>query len=200
MSGLFVTVEGIDGSGKTSVVEAIEDEFDRVVTTSEPTDYNTGQLVRELLQDSHSNPITDFHAFMADRQKHIDTLIKPHLHDDYLVVSDRYADSTRAYQSLLLEGKVDNPSGYIRRVMKPWNVEPDLTLYLDVPPEVAIGRVDADEKYEKQTTLEAVYSNYRDIGEHYSDRWFTIDATRPLDEVIEQAISVIIGYRRERDA
>lgn len=189
----FVTIEGIDGAGKSTVVEAIQDEFDRVATTSEPTENEIGKLLRKSFQEEDNDPIADFMLFMADHQEHIENFIKPNLRRDWMVVSDRYADSTRAYQALLLDDQIVAPETYIQRVMEPWNLEPDLTIYLDVPAAVGMQRADSGEKYEKRQFLSKVRANYNRIGNRFSKRWNVVDATQPEEEVVDEVISIIEG-------
>ena len=189
---MFVTIEGIDGAGKTSAVESIEKHFDDVVTTSEPTGFYTGEFVRDLLQDPSSHPVTDFMAFMVDRMYHIDNLIEPSLRKGKLVVSDRYADSTRAYQpGPLSQAGIEDPVGFIENVMEPWNREPDLTIYLDISPETAIERTVGDEKYEDKEFLKEVRDRYYNLLDENPHRWYKIDAERDQEDVIKDVIRVI---------
>lgn len=191
--GTFITVEGIDGAGKTTAVEAVENRFEDVITTAEPSGLFTGQWVRELLSDRGSHPITDFFAFMADRNHHIEKQIQPSIAQGKLVVSDRYADSTRAYQSLLMDPYVDSETDeWIESVMCEWNYEPDLTIYLDIRPETAIERVSSGEKYERVSFLESVRERYLRLSEEFDERWCTIDAEGQSEEEVREAVAKII--------
>lgn len=189
--GLFVTIEGIDGAGKTTVVEAIEEEYAEAVTTSEPSTLNTGVLVRELLQQEDSHPITDFMAFMADRVKHIDEVVEPALEEGKLVVSDRYADSTRAYQPLFLKEYIDNPHVYIEDVIRPWNRTPDITIEIRISPQTAMSRVTSGEKYEKGDMLRKVHHNYQMLSRTHSARWNIVDGEQSQEKVIQDVVEII---------
>lgn len=158
--GTFITVEGIDGSGKTTVVESIAEKYD-CYTTSEPSDFWTGRQVRKALRED-TPKFTDFFLFMADRQMHIEKYIKPRLQSGEMVVSDRFSHSTYAYQSVQLEDHLEavSPYNWMRGVMEPWNIEPDLTIYIDIDVETALERADEEEKYEKREMLEEVKANY----------------------------------------
>lgn len=203
--GTFITVEGIDGTGKTSVIEhlkpVIADHGRAVSTTAEPSRYWTGKQVRRALR-SDTPTFTDFFLFMADRHYHIEEWIKPSLENGHVVLSDRFADSTRAYQSVQLEDEFatkPHTDSWIETVMEPWSIEPDAVLYLHAPVDVVLERVDAEEKYEKKEMLEQVKENYAKsmgIAESKGIPWKTIDATQPLDEVkieAERAVREILN-------
>lgn len=191
--GTFVTIEGLDGAGKTTVADAIEEEFSDVTRTQEPSDLWTGKQVRRAISNDTDDvhPLTTFYLFMADRVYHIDQRIKPAVESGELVVSDRYADSTLAYQPVAVEEYVPNPHGYMRKTMAPWNYEPDVTIFIDIPVHVAIERSAGDEEYEKAEFLSRVKQNYEFIQDEFSDRYVIIDGTQSKEEVREQAVEAI---------
>lgn len=176
--GHFITVEGIDGSGKTTVVEELWKEIDDSVRTAEPTDWPTGQHLRDCLSGDLTSPKTDFFAFMSDRVHHIEHDIEPALDRGKTVVCDRYTDSTRAYQGQYLDRK------YMERVMEPMVLEPDLTFYLDCDPSIAAERFEGDEKFEEEEFLESVNESYYELYTE-NDRIVRIDANRSEKDVIE---------------
>ena len=190
---MFVTLEGLDGSGKSSVLEAITDRYGGAVTTSEPSDYEYGQLVRRNLSDEDSDPIVDFYLFMADRRDHIEQRVRPADESGKLVVSDRYADSTRAYQPVALAGEsgpFDSPweaKLFIEQTMAHWNYEPDLTLYIDISVDTALERAAGDEKYEKRQFLEKVRENYEALADA-EERIVRIDGERSKETVATSAL------------
>lgn len=189
---MFVTCEGLDGSGTTTLVNRIAEEYPNAVTTSEPSDLEYGQLVRRNLSQD-TDPIIDFYLFMADRRDHIEQRIRPADNDGKLVVSDRYADSTRAYQPVALAGEgkpFDSPweaKLFIEQTMASWNYEPDLTLYIDISPETAIERASGDEKYEKRAFLEQVHDNYTALADT-TERIVTIDGEQSKEAVRTAAL------------
>lgn len=202
MTGTFITVEGIDGAGKTLAVEAIEEEFDPV-TTSEPSDYWTGEQVRRALREE-TPPFMDFFLLMADRHHHIEEVIKPQIEKGNIVVSDRFADSTRAYQPVQFEEHIGDRSalGWIEKVMAPWNYEPDLTIYLKVSVETGLARCDQEEKYETKEMLEQVKENYESwIGfptteesrpsNHRRRDFAVIDAEQSKKQVRSEVVEVV---------
>lgn len=191
--GLFVTVEGIDGAGKTTAVDAIEANFDRVLRTQEPSELWTGRQVRRAISnDSDTHPLATFYLFMADRIHHIEEEIKPALDNGQLVVSDRYADSTLAYQPVALHDHVDVPRVFMKNAMEPWNFDPDLTIYIDIPVGVAMERVAGDEEYEKKEFLSKVQSNYQQIEKRNQDRFVRVDGTQSKLEVRRRVVDIII--------
>jgi len=190
----MISVEGLDGSGKTTVIEAIKEEYPNSVTTSEPSELWTGKQVRRCLSDETIDPLTDFYFFMGDRVQHIVEEVKRADEAGKLVVSDRYADSTRAYQPVGLgqSRHFDSQTTaklFIERTMAPWDYEPDLTIYLDISVDTALERCDGEEKYEKREFLEEVKQNYDALVEAERERFVVIDGEQSKDEVARQAVA-----------
>ncbi len=194
MRGRFVTFEGIDGSGKTTIVHRIEPELRkrgyRVVLTSEPTRTWLGDAVRKSYEDD-VGPLAETFLFLADRAAHTDR-IREWLRTGAVVVSDRYADSTYAYQGARLEGIVKDPIRWLQRVSAPAILTPDLTILLEIPPRLGLRRI-ADRKrkirFEKEGFLTRVAKNYDKLGR--SPRFVRVDGSRTATEVARDAIEVI---------
>jgi dTMP kinase len=193
---VFTSVEGLDGAGGTTLVDTISDEYPSCVTTCEPSDRKYGSMVRERLSDNQSNELIDFYLFMSDRIDHIENRIKPADNSGKLVVSDRYADSTRAYQPVALTGEnkpfdsLWEAKMFIERNMSHWNYEPDLTLYVDISVDTAIKRAAGDEKYENREFLEQVKQNYDAICEN-NERVVRIDGEQSKEAVAKSALGKI---------
>lgn len=192
----FISVEGLDGAGGTTLVEAISEEYPSAVTTSEPSDLEYGQLVRQNLSDEDTHGLIDFYLFMADRVHHINERVRPADQSGNLVVSDRYADSTRAYQPVALTGEgapFDSPwraKLFIEQTFSYWDYEPDLTIYIDISVDTALRRSDGDEKYEKQRFLEKVKENYDALADT-TDRIVRVDGEQSMEEVRRSALGKI---------
>lgn len=191
----FLSIEGLDGSGKTTVLNAIKEEYPNVVTTSEPSELWTGGQVRECLQKD-TEPLTDFYFFMADRINHIEDTIRPVDESGGLVVSDRYSDSTRAYQPVALSESRHFDSQthaklFIEDTMAAWEYEPDLTIYLDISVDTAIERSDGEEKYENREFLEKVKDNYDALIDAERDRFAVIDGDQSKEQVARSAVSML---------
>ena len=186
---MFITIEGIDGAGKSTVVEALSERFD-AVTTCEPSEHWTGPVVRRGLSDDETAPLTDFFLFMADRVNHIENTIRPALEAGETVISDRYADSTLAYQSHALREQCKAPERYMESLMEPWNLEPDLTLYINISVDTALERCDQGDKYENREFIQAAKDNY-DRLVRPKNRVVTIDGEQPPEKVVEDCLRVV---------
>ena len=138
--GLFITFEGIEASGKSTQAEALAREFgDRALLTREPGGTPLGRRVREILLDATTTPIPDVEAllFLADRAQHLDEGIRPALAERRIVISDRYQDSSLAYQSVG-RGVGDLVPSVFRHI---GGLTPDLTILIDLDVEVALDRL-----------------------------------------------------------
>lgn len=188
--GLFLTIEGIDGSGKSTVVKAIDARFGDVVTSREPSPHWTGPPVREAITSPDTHPMTDFHFFLGDRAHHMKHSIEPALEEDKTFVSDRYVDSTFAYQQEALNGIVDNPLQYIQDSMSEWVLMPDITILIDIPAEVSARRTSDGDKYEASDFLKVVRQNYLELEENNS-RIIKVDGTKDQGEVIMECCMIV---------
>jgi len=193
---MLISLEGLDGSGKSTVMNALTDKYPNAVTTREPSELTYGQLVRERLSDESSNELIDFYLFMCDRVHHIEERVKPGVEEGRLVISDRYADSTRAYQPVALTRENSlfdsewEAKYFIEQSMRPWNYEPDLTLYIDISVDTAVERTEGDEKYEKRDFLRKVRQNYEALCDS-NQRIVRIDGEQSEDEVATSALGKV---------
>ena len=192
---MLVTLEGIDGSGKTTVAAALQDSLSpETVFTREPTGSWYGEAVDRSIGDDDADPLAELFLYTADHADHLSRLIRPALREGKLVVSDRYADSRYAYQGATLAGELTRPVEYVRGIHEPFTREPDLTLYLDLPPETGAERAGASNKFETAGYLGRVRENYEDLVDTDPARFVRIDATRSPEAVVaaaEQAIETV---------
>ena len=186
MAGLFATIEGIDGSGKTTVAKRVASDLAAakipVVPTTEPTHTWRGDAVKWAI-DQEVDPLTEVFLFLADREAH-GRQIRAWIGEGKLVLSDRYSDSTYAYQGARLAGTKDDPVAWLRDLSAPFVPIPHVTYLLAVPPEVALARIRGRAKrvrFEEASFLAAVDTNYRHLAKE--SRFVTLDATRPLQAV-----------------
>jgi dTMP kinase len=184
VTGLYVTVEGIDGSGTTSVTERLGERLD-CVTTAEPSTLWTGEVARNAFEVREVPALSRFHFFQADRAAHVADVVRPALELGSTVVCDRGPDSTRAYQSVT----TDIPDDYIEETLS-HTLSPDLTLWLDVDPSVAAERMDGADAFEDRDVQLRVAERYAEIAERF-DRIVRIDANQPLDRVVDDAVFAI---------
>ena len=201
LRGRFITLEGIDGAGKTTIAHRVESELrkkgHRVVLTTEPTRTWLGDAVKKSYDDD-VGPLAETFLFLADRARHT-AQIEEWLAKGALVVSDRYADSTYAYQGARLKGTVRNPIRWLQAVSAPAVIEPDLTILLDVSPRLGLRRIAGRKRkvrFEKERFLTEVARNYRRLAK--GRRFVTIDGSRSAAEVtadVMRAIERRLGAR-----
>ncbi len=195
---MLVTLEGLDGSGKTTVWEALHDAYPDATFTREPTESWYGEAVERSIADDDADPLAELFLYTADHADHLANTVRPALADGGLVVSDRYSDSRYAYQGATLEGEIKRPMEYIRGVHQPFTVEPDLTIYLDVDPGTAAERSGGTNKFERTEYLSRVRENYETLIENDPQRFVRIDATRSPEHVVdaaEDAVRTIVDAR-----
>ncbi|MDZ7735962.1 MAG: dTMP kinase [Gammaproteobacteria bacterium] len=191
--GLFITLEGGEGAGKSTQLEKIADWFRSrgraVVVTREPGGTQAGEAIRRLLLERDHMAIsheTELLLMFAARAQHITEVIRPELAAGRVVVCDRFTDATYAYQG----GGRGMPRRQIEQ-LESWvqdDLRPDLTLLLDVPVEVGLGRAEkrgeADRfEAEAEAFFLAVRETYLDIARRDPERVRVIDGSQPTAEV-----------------
>jgi len=184
---MLVTLEGIDGAGKTTVLSALSDAYPEAVVTREPSESWYGEAVERSIAAADSDSLAELFLFLADHADHLGRVVRPALADGTLVIADRYVDSRIAYQGATLRDEVKRPMEYIRGIHEPFTRMPDLTLYLDIDPETAAERAGATNKMEHADFLADVRANYERLIDAEPDRFVRIDATRPPEEVVAAA-------------
>lgn len=205
-TGLFISFEGPDGAGKTSVLEALvpllqEKIGETVVTTREPGGIAISEKIREVILDvAHTNmdDKTELLLYIAARRQHLVEKVLPALAAGHLVLVDRFIDSSVAYQGY---GRgLDIPAINWLNDYATDGHKPDLTLYFDVPSDIGLERISQNADREvNRLDLEAlsmhqkVRSGYLKIAEQESNRVVTIDASQPLEAVISDAYQVILA-------
>lgn len=194
MGGKLITLEGLDGSGKTTVWEALQDEHENAVFTSEPTETWYGDAVRRSLTTDDANAIAELFLYTADHAAHLQETIRPALGDGKTVFSDRYSDSRYAYQGATLQNIIDRPMEYVRGIHRPFTRSPDKTIYLDVDPGTALARSNRDDKFETRQHLRDVRENYEQLVRNDPGRFHRIDATRPPEQVITAVEDIVSAW------
>jgi dTMP kinase len=202
---LLITIEGIDGSGKSTLVSALRESLADLdpVFTREPGSTWVGDAVRRAIAEQ-ADPVTEALLFVADHAAHLGQVVRPALAEGRLVISDRYTDSRYAYQAVMLEGKVPDPAGWLRTLHRGWTIVPDRTFLLLVPVEEAIRRLPQDrgrEHFEDGPFLEKVQKNYLAFAEAEPARFVLVDALLPAGEIrlfVEGAIRNLARQRRSR--
>jgi dTMP kinase len=177
---LLITLEGIDGSGKSSLHLALQElliDLDPVFTR-EPGATWVGESVRRAIAE-RMDPVSEATLFVADHAAHIAKIIRPALAEGRLVISDRYSDSRYAYQSVTLQGVIPDPEGWLRAMHDGWTIIPDRTFLCILPVDAALSRLKPDterEHFEKRETLEKVQNNYLEYARNEPSRFVIVDA------------------------
>ena len=201
MKGKFITVEGIEGVGKTTNIDFIHQQLVAagrdVVLTREPGGTPLGEEVRGLLLDPEytgMDSTCELQLMFAARAEHLAKLVLPALEKGQWVLCDRFTDATYAYQG----GGRGIDTGVIARLeeLVQGDFRPDLTLLLDVQVEVGLARAGkrgALDRFEQEKVefFERVRSAYRDMAERHPERYRVIDAGQPLEAVQQQLAAVL---------
>lgn len=188
---MLITVEGIDGSGKSTVCATLAERFPEATMTREPTHSWYGNAVRRSLDSDDADPLAELFLYTADHADHIQRVIDPGLADGGLVISDRYSDSRYAYQGASLADRFEDPVAFVKSIHAEWTRVPDHTIYIDVPPSVGAERAAGENKFERAAYLKTVSENYDRLIEAEPDRFHRIDGTRPIEVVETRTIDVV---------
>jgi dTMP kinase len=194
MAGLFVTFEGIDRSGKTTqarlLCEALGEEAQAV---REPGGTEVGERLRDLLKDQTLSiaPETEALMFAAARAELVAHVIRPALDDGRVVVSDRFLDSSLAYQGVARGLGVDDVEQINR--FATGGLLPDITFLLSIDPARAAERAGQLDRFEDEgdSLQRAVFDAYRDLAAADPGRWRIVDADRPSEQVHADVLGAV---------
>jgi dTMP kinase len=194
--GIFIAFEGGEGTGKSTqsqlLAKWLEQEGETVVLSREPGGTELGKDLRKILLGHETgviSPRAEALLYAADRAHHVFNVIRPGLAGGKVVISDRYFDSSAAYQGA---GRVLNP-GEVARISR-WATEslyPTLTILIDVPAEIGLGRLQSRDRLEVEPTEfhERVRQEFLQIAMMDPERYFVVDGTQTVEEVHAQIIS-----------
>ena len=204
MEGKFITLEGIEGSGKSTnlsiIKQILDDNQINHIVTREPGGGPLGPNLREILLDKSNviSPTVEMLLMMADRKDHVDNVIKPNLKKGNWVISDRYLDSTIAYQGggrqldvnliTFLSGELDLPT-------------PDLTLLFDLPVNEALERAKERSELDRfESEPEDFHNRIRDSyleQASKNDRFKIVNSSKEIESVAEQVINYVNEFLDE---
>lgn len=198
---MFITLEGPEGSGKTShipyLVEYLREKGHVVFPTREPGGTSISEQIRDILHDlknAEMHPRTETLLYQAARAQIVEQVIKPRLADGEIVISDRYADSTIAYQGYGHQQDLEQVRGLVKYATG--GLVPDLTILLDLDVEIGLGRKKKDNEWNRLDayTVEfhrRVRAGYLEMVKQEPNRWVVVDAGQAWQSVQEELRRVI---------
>ncbi|SEA06748.1 dTMP kinase [Haloplanus vescus] len=193
---MLLTLEGLDGSGKTTAWRALRDRYPSAVFTREPTDSWYGDAVYRSIDDDNADPLAELFLYTADHADHLSRVVRPALDEGSLVVSDRYSDSRIAYQAATLaDSPLADPFEYVRDLHAPFSRSPDATLFFDVDPETAAERSGETNKFERADYLRDVRAQYERLIDADPERFVRIDATQTRETVLDDVFAAVDRLR-----
>lgn len=203
MKKQFITFEGPEGSGKTSVIkevyEALKSQGHDVIVTREPGGVAISERIRSLLLDYNDEVMdarTEALLFAASRRQHVIEIIKPALESGKIVLCDRYIDSSLAYQGVARDLGIEEV--YSLNLFAIETYIPDLTLFIDISPETGLKRVKKNQRAMDRLDLETldfhqkVYEGYQTLMELEPERIKRIDGNTTIEAISKKAIELIL--------
>ena len=195
-SGFFISIEGGDGVGKTTAIKSLEEKLNKnnikYYLTREPGGSKISESIRNIILDKNNieeDPKTEALLYAASRRQHLVEIVLPKLKKGELVITDRYIDSSLAYQ------------GYARGIgikevlsINTFAIDsyfPDLTFFLDLSPEEGLKRISKNNRVEdrldkeKDSFHKKVYEGYKQVIKKYKNRFVIVDASKTPDEISE---------------
>lgn len=201
---MFITFEGPDGSGKTTQISPLSDYLIQkgysVLITREPGGTAIGDQIRQVLSDLKNtgmHPRSETLLFLAARAQLVEQVIKPHLEKGFIVLCDRYADSTMAYQGYGHQNDLDQIKNLIN--FATGGLKPDLTLLFDMDVEEGLQRKAHGSEWNRLDAYnlefhQRVRKGYHILAESEPERWVKIEAGQP-PEIIQVAIREVVQAR-----
>lgn len=200
---MFVTIEGPEGSGKSSVtkevVKLLEKDGEQVVLTREPGGTPIAEQIREVIlnkENTAMDPVTEALLYAAARRQHLKEKVWPLSKEGKIIISDRFLDSSLAYQGgarglgidYVLEMNQFATEGYY----------PELTLLFDIDPRIGLARIAANKgrevnrlDLEKIDFHDSVRQTFLSLAKRFPERFVILDASKPFDEVVQDAYHAI---------
>ncbi len=207
--GTFISIEGLDGCGKTSIINLVTQQLKHdgidVVSTKEPGGSTIAARVRDILVDKETKNmdyITETLLYAACRSQHLHDFIIPNLNEGKVVISDRFVDSSYVYQGIARNLGLDQVMAINSLVVK--DHMPDLTIYIDIAPEKCLARLKKAKKAGTKVDLESldfynrVREGYNIINKLFNDRVVKINGDQPLEKLAKEIYEAIDVFLRGR--
>ena len=210
MKGLFITFEGNDGSGKSSVIEVIQNELINrgydIVNSREPGGSKIAEKIRNVILDIDNTGMddkTESLLYAASRREHIQKTVLPALNEGKIVLCDRFIDSSLAYQGHARGIGIDNV--YNMNLFATDGLLPDLTLLICVRPEIGLARIQNNNRgafdrleNEKMSFHQKVYEGYLEVAKKFPNRIVVVNGEQSKEEVQKDALAVVIKFLEGR--
>ncbi|MFT4415958.1 dTMP kinase [Fredinandcohnia humi] len=209
MAGYFITFEGPEGAGKTTILGILQDELSKkgydVVSTREPGGIDIAEQIRSVILDKKNTKMdsrTEALLYAASRRQHLVEKVIPALEAGKIVLCDRFIDSSLAYQGYGRNLGIDEVLSINEFAIN--GLMPSLTLFFDIDPEKGLTRIGKnDEREVNRLDLEnisfhqKVYKGYLLVAERFKNRFQKINADNPLELVTKEALEIIESHIRK---
>ena len=206
MAGLFITLEGPEGSGKTTIASLVEKKLKEkglnVVMTREPGGIEISEQIRKIILDPNNTAMdskTEALLYAAARRQHLVEKVIPALKQDAIVICDRFIDSSLVYQGIGRGLGIDKL--YDMNLFAIEDIMPDFTLFFDIDPKLGLERIHKDQQREiNRLDMEdlnfhlKVYQGYKEVVSRYPERIIEIDASKSIEEVFNSVMNILKEY------
>jgi dTMP kinase len=198
-SGTFITFEGPDGAGKSTIISMVAMQLGNVLLTREPGGIDIAEQIRAVILDKENtamDPRTEALLYAAARRQHLIEKVKPALNEGKIVLCDRFVDSSLAYQGHARGLGIDEVFAINQFAIE--NLMPELTIYFDIEPELGLQRINKNKgreinrlDLEKLEFHQKVSAGYQLLIERFPDRIRTVDASGTVEEVFKETLKII---------
>lgn len=198
-NGMFITFEGPDGAGKSTIIGMVANELKDALLTREPGGIDIAEQIRRVILDKENtamDPRTEALLYAAARRQHLMEKVKPALEEGKMVLCDRFVDSSLAYQGFARGLGMDEVFTINQFAIE--QMMPDLTIYFDIEPELGMKRINKNKGREvNRLDLEdldfhyKVRQGYHILRERFPERIVTIDASGTIEEVFTSTMQVL---------
>lgn len=202
MSGVFISLEGPDGSGKTTVSKLVQEQLEaegyRVLLTREPGGIDIAEQIRNIILDINNTAMeirTEALLYAAARRQHLVEKVQPAIKEGYIVICDRFIDSSLVYQGVARGIGIDTVYQVNQFAIE--DIMPKKTIFFDIPYDLGLKRIGKGNRVADRLDLETnefhqkVYDGYMTICEMYKDRIVKINANTTIEEVKEQVLKQV---------
>ena len=212
MKGIFITIEGPDGSGKTSVIQSLLPKLEKelnqkIVATREPGGSKIAEKIRELIlgpEHTEMNERTEALLYAAARRQHLVEKIIPALNEEKVVICDRFVDSSLAYQGVARAIGIEQIAAINQFATE--GLTPNITLYLDVEAHIGLERINKNKDNRQFDRLDqedlvfhqTVRSAYLDLVKQNPTRMVSVNANQDLDQVVSDCYAILLEYFRQQ--